>query len=184
MLENLKKSLINAPIVKRGEYHYFIHPISDGIPSIEPILLEEITDHIQNKANIDVDKILTIESMGIPIATALSLKTGIPFTIIRKREYKLKNEVVLSQSTGYSKDTLYINGINKGDRILIVDDVLSTGGTLVPLIKALKSIGAIIVDVVVVIGREKNLSKLNEMGVNVKTLIDITVTENGVVIKE
>ena len=132
MLENLKKSLINAPIVKRGEYHYFIHPISDGIPSIEPILLEEITDHIQNKANIDVDKILTIESMGIPIATALSLKTGIPFTIIRKREYKLKNEVVLSQSTGYSKDTLYINGINKGDRILIVDDVLSTGGTLVP----------------------------------------------------
>ena len=184
MLEHLKKSLINAPIVKRGDYHYFIHPISDGIPLIEPQLLEEITSHIQKITNMDIDKILTIESMGIPIATALSLKIGIPFTIVRKREYKLENELILSQSTGYSKGKLYINGINKGDRILIVDDVLSTGGTIIPLVKALKQIGAIISDVVIVIGRGTNLSKLDEMGIKVKILVNIDVTENGVVIKE
>ncbi|MDD4332407.1 MAG: adenine phosphoribosyltransferase, partial [Methanosarcinaceae archaeon] len=46
MLERLIDSLVKAPIVKRGEYNYFIHPISDGVPSIDPRLVEEIVDHI------------------------------------------------------------------------------------------------------------------------------------------
>jgi len=32
MLERLKKSLFEAPVFKRGEYNYFIHPITDGVP--------------------------------------------------------------------------------------------------------------------------------------------------------
>ena len=43
MLETLKKSLINAPIVKKGEYDYFVHPITDGVPQLEVKLLKEIT---------------------------------------------------------------------------------------------------------------------------------------------
>lgn len=103
MLERLKDSLVNSPVIKRGEYNYFIHPISDGVPSIDPRLIEEIANYIIRIADMDVDTILTIEAMGIPVANALSLKTGIPLTIVRKRPYFLEGEVELSQSTGYSK---------------------------------------------------------------------------------
>jgi adenine phosphoribosyltransferase len=184
MLERLKESLTNAPIIKRGDYYYFIHPISDGVPAVTPELIEEVSDHILKIADTNVDRILTIEAMGIPVATALSLKTGVPFSIVRKRKYELEGEVVLSQSTGYSKGELYINGIVEGDRVLIVDDVISTGGTLRSLIGALQDIGAIVCDVVVVIERGGGSLRIKEMGVDVKTLVKIDVNKDGVVIEE
>lgn len=180
MLEILQNSLLNAPIVKRGSYNYFIHPISDGVPSIDPSLVDEISDYIMEIADTDVDRILTIEAMGIPVSNALSLKTGIPLTIVRKRPYHLEGEVELSQSTGYSKGTLYINGLKKGDRVLLVDDVISTGGTLLSLIKALQQMGVIVCDVVSVIGRGNGSSLLKELGVEPKILVTIDVTEKGV----
>ncbi|HJH32176.1 MAG TPA: purine phosphoribosyltransferase family protein [Methanosarcinaceae archaeon] len=180
MLNLLKRSLAEAPIIKRGEYYYFIHPISDGVPILDPELIGEISDHILGIADTDIDRILTIEAMGIPIATALSLKTGIPLSIVRKRKYELDGEVELSQSTGYSNGELYINGIVKGDRVLIVDDVISTGGTLHALVKALHGIGAIICGIIVVIERGDGSSRLAESGIDVTALVKIDVNENGI----
>jgi adenine phosphoribosyltransferase len=184
MLERLKTSLINSPVIKRGEYNYFIHPISDGVPSIDPHMVDEIAEYILRITDIKkIDTILTVEAMGIPVANALSLKTGIPLTIVRKRPYFLEGEVELSQSTGYSKGVLYINGLKRGDRIIIVDDVISTGGTLVALVKALKTMGVEILDVISVIGRGDGYLKLKELGIEPKILATIDVTEKGVEIK-
>ena len=185
MLERLKTSLINSPVIKRGEYNYFIHPISDGVPSIDPHMIEEIAEYILKITDIrEVDTILTIEAMGIPVAIALSLKTGVPMTIVRKRPYFLEGEVELSQSTGYSKGTLYINGLKRGDRVIIVDDVISTGGTLLALVKALKNIGVEVEDIISVIGRGDGYLKLKELGVSPKILVTIDVGEQGVEIKD
>jgi adenine phosphoribosyltransferase len=185
MLERLKTSLINSPVIKRGEYNYFIHPISDGVPSIDPYMVEEIAEYILKITDIKkVDTILTVEAMGIPVANALSLKTGIPLTIVRKRPYFLEGEVELSQSTGYSKGALYINGLKRGDKIILVDDVISTGGTLLALVKALKTMGVEIKDVVSVIGRGDGYLKLRELGIEPKILVTIDVGENGVEIKD
>jgi adenine phosphoribosyltransferase len=184
MLERLKTSLINSPVIKRGEYNYFIHPISDGVPSIDPHMVEEIAEYIMRITDIKkVDTILTIEAMGIPVAIALSLKTGIPLTIVRKRPYFLEGEVELSQSTGYSKGVLYINGLKRRDRVIIVDDVISTGGTLLALVKALKNMGVEVQDVISVIGRGDGYLKLREFGVEPKVLVTIDVSEKGVEIK-
>jgi adenine phosphoribosyltransferase len=184
MLEILKKSLKKAPIVKRGKYSYFIHPITDGVPAIDPRLLDEISDYIIEYCDMNVDRILSIEAMGIPLATAISLKTGIPFSIVRKRQYQLPGEIKISQSTGYSKGELYINGVEKGNRILLVDDVISTGGTLRFLVKALEEKGVTISDIIVIVGRGDGVQQLAEQGIKVKTLVDIAVSEDGVSILE
>jgi adenine phosphoribosyltransferase len=132
----------------------------------------------------DFDKIIAIEAMGIPLATAISMKTGVPFCIIRKRQYGLEGEIKLSQETGYSKGELYINDIFEGDRVLIVDDVISTGGTLVALMSALEGVGATVTDAIVVIERGDGVSRLKEMGIDVKTLVRIDVTEKSVSIED
>jgi len=148
MLNLLEKSLIESPIVKKGEYNYFVHPITDGVPCIEPALIREVACAMVQVMNLsDVDYIVTAEAMGIPIGIALSLMTDIPLSIVRKRQYGLDGEVSVSQTTGYSKNQLFINGIKTGDRIVIVDDVISTGGTIRALLSALHSIGAIVQDV-------------------------------------
>ena len=138
MLERLKKSLLEAPVFKRGSYNYFIHPITDGVPEVRPELIREVTANIVRVADLEVDKIVTVEAMGIPIGIGLSIICDIPLVIIRKRKYGLPGEIEISQTTGYSKSQLFLNGINKGDRVIVVDDVISTGGTLLATLESLK----------------------------------------------
>ncbi|WP_313690929.1 hypoxanthine/guanine phosphoribosyltransferase [Halorarum halobium] len=181
-MDQLRQSLLDAPIIEKGDYQYFVHPISDGVPMLEPELLREIVIRIIRKAEIeDVDKIVTPAAMGIHISTALSLMTDIPLVVIRKREYGLDGEVSLSQETGYSESEMYINDVYEGDKVLVLDDVLSTGGTMKGILDALVHIDANIVDVVAVI-KKAGSNKLDDTDYDVKTLVNVSVEDGEVVI--
>jgi adenine phosphoribosyltransferase len=173
MLDMLVKSLETCPMVKRGEYNYFIHPITDGVPVVEPGLLRDVCSAMVKMIDWkDVDKIVVVEAMGIHIGAVLSVMTDIPMTVMRKREYKMPGEVAVHQTTGYSKGELYINGIKKGERVVIIDDVVSTGGTMRALLKALEIAGAEVVDVCIAIQRGNP-----DIGRPYKSLVRIEVTE-------
>lgn len=180
MLERLKRSLLDAPVFRRGDYNYFIHPLTDGVPEVKPELIREVVGHIMRIADLDVDKIVTVEAMGIPIGIALSLITDIPLVIIRKRKYGLPGEIEVSQITGYSKSQLFLNGIKRGDRVIVVDDVVSTGGTLLATLGSLKAAGASVKDVVVVIQRGEGAQRLQSEGYEVKTMVKVEVDESRV----
>ena len=182
----LKKSLLEAPIVKKGEYHYVVHPITDGVPEIKPDLLNEVTSEMQNLIEKcgKIDKIVTMEAMGIPLAAALSQKMNLPFTIIRKREYGLPQEVSVKQVTGYSKSKLFINGLKKGDKIVIVDDVLSTGGTLRAVLQVLKKMEIAIKSVFIAVDKGNLAEKIEkESKIPIKALVKIDIINGKVVIK-
>jgi adenine phosphoribosyltransferase len=183
-MDKLRRSLLDAPIIEKGEYQYFVHPISDGVPTLEPGLLREIAIRICRKADLaNVDKIVAPEAMGIHISTTLSLMTDIPLVVIRKRQYGLDGEVSLSQQTGYSEGELYINDVFEGDRVLLLDDVLSTGGTMRAVLEALDSIGADIVDVLAVIKKAGD-NELDDTKFDYKSLINVKVEDGEVVITD
>ena len=130
-MQRLRESLAKAPIIWKGDYPYFIHPITDGVPRMSPDILQAITDLSRERIDwSNVDLLLGIEAMGLPLTAPLSMSTGIPLVIARKRTYGLEGEVKIDQFTGYSKGAMFLNDIKKGERIAIIDDVLSTGGTL------------------------------------------------------
>ena len=178
----LVKSMENCPIVKKGDYDYFVHPITDGIPEMAPDLLQEVVSSIKEVGDMGCDKIVAAEAMAIPLGVALSLEIGKPYVVIRKRQYGLPGEVSVNQVTGYSKSSMFVNGINKGDRVLIVDDVLSTGGTLKAVVTAIRSIGAEIVDTIIVFNKHKQKKELeDELEMEIKTLLDVEVVGGKVV---
>ena len=181
-MDQLRRSLLDAPIIEKDCYHYFVHPISDGVPMLEPGLLREIVIRLIRKADLeDVDKIVTPAAMGIHISTAVSLMTDIPLVVIRKRQYGLDGEVALFQETGYSESEMYINDVDEGDRVLVLDDVLSTGGTLKAILTSLEDIGADVVDTVAVI-KKAGANELDGTEHDVKTLINVDVQDGEVVI--
>jgi adenine phosphoribosyltransferase len=182
-LTRFKKSLETSPIVKMGAYHYFVHPITDGIPQMDPVVLVEVLDAIEEVGDFHCDVIVAPEAMGIPLAVPLSLQLGIPYNVVRKKRYGLPGEVSVNQVTGYSKCDMYVNGISKGDRVVVVDDVISTGGTLLAVIKALRYIGADIVDVIVVIEKGQGKAELErEMGLSIKSLVKVEVRHGRLVV--
>ena len=178
----LHESLEGIPIVDRGDYQYFVHPLTDGASAIDPLLLEEVTLEMMKTTDFDCDKIVTVEAMGIPLATLLSHKTRKPFVIIRKRQYDLPGEVVIEAETGYSKNRLFVNGLKRGDRVVLVDDVLSTGGTLMSTVKTLRECGIEVCHVHVVFNKHERKRELeNELGMPIHELLNVKVEGGRVV---
>ena len=173
MLERLTESLETCPMMRREEYTYFIHPISDGIPVVDPALLREVGCAMVRVMELgNVDRIVVAEAMGIHIGTTLSLMTDIPLNVVRKRRYDLEGEYPIHQKTGYSEKELYLNGLLPGMRVVIVDDVISTGGTLRAMLAALDAIGVEVVDICIVLKRGDP-----EVGRTYRHLVEIEVTD-------
>ena len=176
----LTEAFLNSPVVDMNGYKYFINPVSDGIPRTDSELLEEIVEGME-RSDRDYDIILAPEAMGIPLAVGISLRTGIPYSVIRKRRYGLEGEIALDQSTGYSKSPMYINGVKPGDRVAIVDDVVSTGGTLRAIVDALGSEGVTVSEISVVFNKSEDIDSISrELGVPIRYLISVGVTDEGV----
>ncbi|PDH25018.1 MAG: adenine phosphoribosyltransferase [Marine Group II euryarchaeote MED-G35] len=174
----LQNSLRGAPIIWKGEYPYFIHPISDGIPRMEAEVLRATRDLIVSMVDwSQIDLIVSVEAMGLPLLAAVGEITGKPTVVIRKRSYGMEGEVRVDVSTGYSSSTAYINDISPGERILVVDDVISTGGTLEPLLESLEGMGVVLQDVIVAIekgdGRDRLSKERPEWPIRTLARIDI-----------
>lgn len=185
MNQLLKKSLLSVPIIHRGKYPYMIHPLSDGFPFISPDLLAEVVCDLKKMIEpfTPFDKIVTVEAMGIPIATLLSKEMNVPFMIIRKRCYGLADEICMQQETGYSRSGLFINGIQKNDTIVLVDDIISTGGTLQAIIQTLKAMNVTIKAGFVIIDKGNNTEDIiKKTCVPIHSLVRITIQNNEVVI--
>ena len=186
-LETLQDSLRGAPIIWKGDYPYFIHPISDGIPRMEAKVLRATRDLIIDMVDwSEIDIVVSVEAMGLPLLAAVGEATGKPTVVIRKRSYGMEGEVRVDVSTGYSTSTAYINDIKPGERVLVVDDVISTGGTLEPLLQALEEMGAILKGVVIAIEKGKGRERLAEERPNwpIQTLARIDIVEGRVEIVE
>lgn len=184
-LSILQDSLRGAPIIWKGEYPYFIHPISDGIPRMEAEVLRATRDLIVGMVDWSkIDLVVSVEAMGLPLLAAVGEATGKPTVVIRKRSYGMKGEVEVDVSTGYSSSIAYINDISPGERILVVDDVISTGGTLEPLLEALEGMGAVLKDVIVAIEKGGGKDRLSKERPDwpIRTLARIDIVDGKVVI--
>ena len=177
-LSVLQESLRDSPIIWKGDYPYFIHPISDGIPRMDADVLRATRDLIVEMVDWSkVDLVVSVEAMGLPLLAAVGDATGKPTVVIRKRQYGMEGEVQVDVATGYSQSTTYINDIKPGERILIVDDVISTGGTLEPILATLEEMGVILQDIVIAIekgeGRERLAKERPDWPIRTLARIDI-----------
>lgn len=140
-----------------------------GIPNfpIEGILFYDISTILSNAAAMEYtlsqleiilqklqpDIIAGIESRGFLFATPLANRMDLPMMMIRK-EGKLPGEVISHEySLEYGTDTIQIqaDALEKGQRVVILDDLLATGGTLAASVELCQKIGAEVVGCAVVI---------------------------------
>ena len=180
----ITEAYLNSKIVMMGDYPYFVNTISDGNPPMTRDLLDEIVGGFQRLSDLDCDVLLAPETMGIPYGAALTMRTGIPFQIIRKRRLGVEGEVAIEKTTGYETSTMYVHGLEKGSKAIIVDDVVSTGNTLKALVEVLRKNEVEIEEALIVLNKCRDISVLEkEIGINIRTLIDVSVEDGKPVIK-
>ena len=106
--------------------------------------IKQLADHYRDKP---IDAIVSNEARGFIIGAALAYELGVGFIPIRKKgklPYKCVN---LTYKKEYESDTIEIHqdAIEKGAQILIIDDLLATGGTVKANIELVEKLGGTVV---------------------------------------
>ena len=115
--------------------------------------IDELADKF---AGVQADRVLGMEARGFIIAAPMAYRMGAGFVPVRKAG-KLPWAVVREEySLEYGRDKLEIHrdAIHPGERILVIDDVLATGGTAAATVKLVEALGGVVVGVGVLIELE------------------------------
>jgi adenine phosphoribosyltransferase len=120
-------------------------------------LTEAAAEALAERLPEGIEVLVTPEVKAVPLAHALSVRTGLPYVVVRKTEKPYMvgalRRTVVSITTGVPQD-LVIDGADiprlRGKGVAIVDDVVSTGGTLTSLSDLLADVGATVRSTLVV----------------------------------
>jgi len=121
------------------------------IPTLlkDPVGLRSTIQEIANRyKDVKIDKVAGIESRGFIVGTPVAYQLGLGFVPIRKKG-KLPAETVgcdYELEYGTDRIEIHVDAIKKGDRILLVDDLIATGGTAEAATKLIQDMGGVVVE--------------------------------------
>jgi adenine phosphoribosyltransferase len=134
-----------------------------------------IDELVQPYAGAKIDKIAGIEARGFILGGAVAHQLSAGFVPIRKKGKLPHATLSVAYSLEYGIDEMEIHedALVKGERVLLVDDLIATGGTAEGAVKLLRQAGADVVAAVFVIDLPElgGAEKLKALGVSVRTLI-------------
>jgi len=146
---------------KKSKYYIDIKMASTN-PQILKQIACQVFDIIKSSP-IPAEYIGCVALGGVPIAVAVSLETGLPLIIIRKeaKEYGTKGQIV--------------GGFKPGMSVLMLEDVATTGGSVLKAIRLLRDEGLVIRQVIVVVDREEGAAQaLRDNNVELIPLVRIS----------
>lgn len=129
-----------------------------------PEILSNIAKLISEKIEGDgIDKIAGPALGAVPIATAVSLESETPLLMIRK------------EKKGYGTSKLIEGELNEGDNVIVVEDVTTTGGSLLKAIRAIQDNGGVVKRAFVAVDREEGaIETFDEEGIKLEPLISVS----------
>ena len=143
---DLKKYIKDVPdFPKEGILFKDISPLLAS-PKARSYAIRQLCNHYHDK---NIDAVVGIEARGFLLGILLAQALNVPFVMLRKPG-KLPGELVNhSYNLEYGTDSLELqkNAVKPGQRVLIHDDVLATGGTAAAAVEIIKQMGAEVVGV-------------------------------------
>jgi adenine phosphoribosyltransferase len=169
---NLRDIIANYPdFPKQGILFRDINPVFKRNDALNYIADEFY--RIYNKSKVDM--VAGIESRGFIIATALALRFGSGILMIRKAGKLPGRTLKKSYDIEYGTAIMEIqqNAVDKGNNILIADDLIATGGTAEAAAQLIKELGGNVVGFAFIIELSdlKGADRLRRMGYNVESLV-------------
>src|SRR5947208_15494775 len=134
-----------------------------------------VDELVQPWAGSKIDKVAGIEARGFIIGGAVAHQVSAGFVPIRKKGKLPHKRVSIAYSLEYGLDEMEMHedAVAKGDRAILVDDLIATGGTAEGAVKLLRQLGAVVLAACFIIDLPDlgGADKLRRLDVPVRTLI-------------
>lgn len=176
----VREAFRGCPLIPVNGRQFVLNPLTEQIPATSPELLQDAARWVAEVVDFSkANKIAGEEDKGAILVAATALLVGLPFGLARWQPSGLQGQIKVPFECEYTVGDLYLNGVEPNDRVVIVDDVISTGGTMVSLIEAIRQCGSEIVDVVCVAEKSeyRGVERVrDETGITIKTLLKLDLS--------
>jgi len=158
---------------------------------VDPVLMDECGKELAKRfKDIGATKVLTAEISGIAPAVTTAFHLLLPVVYARKsKPITMPDQVFLTLSPSHTKGRMVElivspEYLGHGERVLIIDDFLATGATILGLVRLAETAGSIIVGIGALIEKtfEGGREALSSLGVPVESLVQITSMEGNQII--
>jgi adenine phosphoribosyltransferase len=134
-----------------------------------------VDELVQPWAGMKIDKVAGIEARGFILGGAVAHQVSAGFVPIRKKGKLPHQTVRMAYLLEYGTDEMemHVDAVSKGDRVVLVDDLIATGGTAEGAVKLLRQMGAEVLAACFIIDLPAlgGAAKLRGLGVPVRTLV-------------
>lgn len=165
----------NRPLVFVKDRNYIVTPLTDHEPGTPFELLEDTVRELSRLTDFSLaDKILGEEDRGGFLAALMAYEHKKPLGMVKWNPNGLAGQQAVSFRNAYTEGTMYINGINSGDKVILVEDMVDSGGTIIGMIQLLAKIDVQLLDVIVIAEKQEfeGIKRIKEeTGVDVKALL-------------
>ncbi|MCL6459881.1 MAG: phosphoribosyltransferase [Gorillibacterium sp.] len=147
-------------------YNFKLYPFGERGTFIQPELISEITDNIS--ASIAehfpaFDYIVSPEPGGHTWGMLAAYKMKKPMNILRLSSEKYEEfKICIKRETAYNENYIYFDGFQENDRVLILDDVISSGATIRAIANQLNELGVHLVGIQVILVKGEHYKRLEE----------------------
>jgi adenine phosphoribosyltransferase len=139
-LELIKSSIKSIPdYPKKGIIFRDITSLLE-VPTAFQATVDLIAEHYKGHG---ITKVIGTESRGFIFGAPVALALGLPFILVRKPRKLPRETIAQNYQLEYGEDTLeiHIDAISANDNVLIIDDLLATGGTVEATVKLIRRLG-------------------------------------------
>ncbi|WP_341990881.1 adenine phosphoribosyltransferase [Azorhizobium sp. AG788] len=134
-----------------------------------------VDELVQPWAGAKIDKVAGIEARGFIVGGAVAHQLSAGFVPIRKKGKLPHQTVRMAYALEYGEDEMeiHVDAVEPGERVILVDDLIATGGTAEGAVKLLRQIGAEVIAACFIVDLPDlgGAEKLRAMGVPVRTLM-------------
>ncbi|MCK3657371.1 adenine phosphoribosyltransferase [Pasteurellaceae bacterium Pebbles2] len=170
LIKSSIKSIPNYP--KEGIIFRDITSLTE-VPEAFSATVKLLAEQFKNQG---ISKIIGTESRGFIFGAPVAVALGLPFILVRKPGKLPRAVISQNYQLEYGEDTLEIHSdaIQAGDNVLIIDDLLATGGTVEACIKLVHRLGGEVKHAAFVISLPElgGETRLRNLGVEPFTLVD------------
>jgi adenine phosphoribosyltransferase len=177
-MQHIINAFHNCPLIHVKDRNFIVNTLIDQEPATSPELLHDVVTELSKIADLSqATKVFGEEDRGGFLAALMAYEHNLPLAMVKWNPSGLEGQMCIDFRNAYTDGKMYANGLEQEDKVLLIEDLVDSGGTIISMLKMLQKEKIDVVDVVVVAEKVEynGIEAIKKAtGVDVKHLIKVS----------
>lgn len=174
-MHELISAFHDQPVIKLKNTNYIVNPLLDHNPETPFSLMQAAVEELAQLTDYSLaDKIVAEEDRGGYLAALVAYHRKKALSMVKWNPLELEGQISVDFRNAYTTGKMYLYGVKPGDRVILVEDLVDSGGTIIAMINLLRKAQVQLVDVICLAEKEEmqGVARIKrETGIEVKILL-------------